>query len=645
MDHFIIGTAGHVDHGKTALIKALTGTDTDSMPEEKKRGISIDLGFTYFLLPSKKKAGIIDVPGHEKFLPNMLAGVCGMDLVLLVIAADEGLMPQTWEHIEILNQLNIKDGIIVLSKCDLVEDGWPELMKDDIHMQLLETICGEWPIIEVSATTQFGIDKLISLIDEKSKTLCRNRSVNGRFRMHIDRVLSPKGIGTVVAGTLLEGSLHEEDDVMLYPDELPMRIKSMQVHGAATDIAHAGQRVAISLAGVDKSQIKRGNVIAYPNSLSLSNRMDVMLNVAKGSKRVVKNQSRVHVHMGTLETIARVVLLEKDEVKAGDSALGQLIFQENVTAKKGDKFVIRFLSPLETIGGGTVILPTALKHKRFDIKSLDLLRHMRDNKLQEAVQKILQQAVNYPLSFSEIVDKSGDQSEDIKVVLEELCCSHEIIRLSGKKQDYYWEWDSENRFCRKLLKEIQDYHDKNYYSPGITKLMVKTSFLRDWDNSAVDAYISYLTENGKLKSSIYLKESYYSHAAFNPLHREQENTLLNDLQNEIVAAGFMLANVNDIAHENLNPRQYEQYLGFLVRQQKIVHIKDELYTSPEIAAEIVDLVANYFKENEILSFASLRDLLGISRKTSKPLMAWLDDMKITAWCGKETERRQGDDLA
>ncbi|MCR5054426.1 MAG: selenocysteine-specific translation elongation factor [Lachnospiraceae bacterium] len=634
MEHFIIGTAGHVDHGKTALIKAITGHDTDLIPEEKKRGISIDLGFTFFTLPDGRKAGVIDVPGHEKFLSNMLSGVYGMDLVLLVIAADEGIMPQTVEHIEILELLKIEQGIIVITKCDLVEEGWPELLAEDIRAELQDTVCRDWPCICVSSVTGSGIKELMDHIGKMSSSLRRIRSTEGRFRLPIDRVLSPKGIGTVVAGTLLEGSIYLDDDIMLYPPGQMARIRSMQVHGEDKHVAHAGQRVALSLSGIEKEKVKRGDVIACPGSLIPADRMDVRLVVGRYSTRSVKNQSRVHVYIGTKETIARVILLDKDELAPGESGYAQLVLQENIVAKRGDNLVIRYYSPLETIGGGTVISPNSEKHKRFHEPTITLLSDKENNETKALVFSVISGSCSCPTSRSTITEKTGLTGEEAEAVLDQ-----DTIILNGKKKSYYWLWDHEKEFRHCFLEVLLEYFRENPYSLGFTKLMAKTAFLKSWDNEAVDAYVRYLLNEGIIKDRQFGTETFFYPAAVTLVQRKEEEGLRKEIEKIIEEGRFNLGDLSSVNHPTLSDSQYEDYLKYMVYSGVLVNIKDKLYTTPLIADEIIAMVKEYFKTEEILSFASLRDLLGTSRKTAKPLMAWLDDRKITAWCGKETERK------
>ncbi|MGL5557828.1 MAG: selenocysteine-specific translation elongation factor, partial [Paraclostridium dentum] len=320
MKNVIIGTAGHIDHGKTTLIKALTGRETDTLAEEKKRGISINLGFTYFDLPSNKRAGIVDVPGHEKFIKNMLAGASGLDMVLLVVAADEGVMPQTVEHMDILTFLNIKKGMIVLTKSDTVEEDFRELVKEDIREKVKGTFLEDAEIIEVDSISKKGLDNLINKIDKMTDEI-EDKNLDTPARLNIDRVFSIKGFGTVVTGTLIEGKISIDDDLVIYPKELKTKIRSIQVHGEGVETAYAGQRTAINISNVKVEEINRGDVLASPHSLEEAMMLDVRLSVVKHTDAGLKHWDRLRLYHGTREILCRAVPLEVEEIMPGESGL------------------------------------------------------------------------------------------------------------------------------------------------------------------------------------------------------------------------------------------------------------------------------------------------------------------------------------
>ena len=354
MNNVIIGTAGHIDHGKTTLIKALTGRETDRLKEEQKRGISIELGFTYFDLPSGRRAGIIDVPGHEKFIKNMLAGVMGIDIVLLVVAADEGVMPQTVEHLSILNMLGIEKGFIVVTKSDTVDEEWLELVMEEIKEEVVGTFLENKPVFPVSSINKTGIEEVIKEIDELSNTI-EERNQDDMPRLPVDRVFSISGFGTIVTGTLISGKLEVGKEIQVFPGETKGRIRSLQVHDKDTDTAYGGQRVAVNISGVKTSSIDRGDVIAPIDSMKPTQVMDVKVKLLESLDREIENRTRVRLYIGSKEVLCRLVILDKDIMQAGDEAYCQLLLEEPIVAKRQDRFIIRFYSPMFTIGGGHVI--------------------------------------------------------------------------------------------------------------------------------------------------------------------------------------------------------------------------------------------------------------------------------------------------
>jgi selenocysteine-specific elongation factor SelB len=389
MKNIIIGTAGHIDHGKTTLIKALTGRNTDRWEEEQRRGITIDLGFTYFDLPGGDRAGIIDVPGHEKFINNMVAGVVGMDLVLLVIAADEGIMPQTREHMDILNLLGIEKSIIVLNKCDLVDEEWLEMMEEDVREELSGTFLEHAPLIRVSAVTGEGLGDLVKEIEHQTRDEVVQKDIHTIPRLPIDRVFSLSGFGTIITGTLVSGTITKEDTLQMYPVGTECKIRSIQVHGEDKKECYAGQRVAINLSNVKKKEIKRGCVLAPLNSMKNTDLLDVKLNVLDSSVRILTNHTRLHFFTGTSEVLCRAVLLDKEEIGPGESGYVQLRMEEEVAVRRGDKFVVRFYSPMETIGGGVILEPNPKIKRRFQPEVIEELKRKEEGSSADVIICIL----------------------------------------------------------------------------------------------------------------------------------------------------------------------------------------------------------------------------------------------------------------
>ena len=388
MKNVILGTAGHIDHGKTTLIKALTGRETDNLKEEKQRGISINLGFTYFDLPSKKRVGIVDVPGHEKFIKNMLAGACGIDIVLLVVAADEGVMPQTVEHLDILNYLGVKKGIIVLTKCDLVDEDFISLVKDEVKEKTKGLFIENAPIVEVDSVSGRGLEELVKKIDEISEDI-EEKKIDAPARMSIDRVFSLKGFGTIVTGTLIEGKISIDDEMTIYPSEKKVKVRNLQVHGCDVKTAYAGQRTAINLSNIKVSEIQRGDVIAETGSVEESMMIDVNISLVEHCKKSLKHWDRIRVFHGTKQILCRIVPLNEDEIPYGESGYAQLRLEEKIVAKKVDRFIIRSYSPMDTIGGGIIIDTAPKKHKIYDESVIETLKIKEKGELKDIIEEYL----------------------------------------------------------------------------------------------------------------------------------------------------------------------------------------------------------------------------------------------------------------
>lgn len=403
--NIIIGTAGHIDHGKTTLIKALTGSDTDRLKEEKKRGISIDLGFTSFKINDSKIAGIIDVPGHEKFLKNMLAGVSGMDLILLVVSAEEGIMPQTQEHLDILNLIGIKKGIVVITKADKVEADLMEIVKEDIAESISNSFLHDAPLVEVDSISRKGIQELIDIIDKMTEDF-EEKNIEAPARLFVDRVFSVKGFGSVVTGTLVEGKLKIDDQIYIYPDKLPGRIRGIQVHSSSTREAYAGQRVAVNLANISVDQVKRGDILYSDDSLPSSMMIDTKLSVLKNSSKDLEHWDRIRIYHGAREILGRAVPLNSEKIPRGETGFVQIRLEEKLSSKENDHIIIRLYSPMETIGGGIIIDPDTVKHTsntKNIIKTLELreegsISDKIDNLLSQSKQLVLPDYIKKNLS-------------------------------------------------------------------------------------------------------------------------------------------------------------------------------------------------------------------------------------------------------
>lgn len=633
MEHLIIGTSGHIDHGKTALIKALTGRNLDSLKEEKERGITIDLGFTWIDLSPELRAGIIDVPGHEKFLPNMVSGVSGMDIVLLVIALDEGVMPQTIEHLDVLKELNVKKGFVVLTKLDMVDSDYALLMEEEVRKDLQGTVAESWPAFKVSSYTGEGIDELKkSLCDFVVKTT-HERDISGHFRMPIDRVIPIKGLGTVVAGTVLEGALSPGTEIQIYPGETITKVKSIQSHEVDVDYVVAGQRAALLLSGVKKEEVHRGMVVSLPSIITPTNRIDVKLSNDSHADRIIKNQSRVHLHIGAKEVIARVVLLDKDQLSKKEEGFAELVTETEIAVKRGDRFVIRFLSPLETIGGGVIIDANASKKKRNDEATIELLRLKADDSFEKAILKIVLEET-MPISKKNLLKKSELEEEQLDKIMNKIC--ENILVVNTKREIFYWSILESDRKIIEIKEHFAKISEEHKYRLSIKKSDFRVKFYRGFENQACDAHIDYLAQNGII--SVLGEEVYFKDIYDDDLIDDTYNRTVTYLRKKLGEAGTNFVDILAIKPKSISEEDYLDLVHLFVKKGIIIQINDDYYTTPEIKNLIVTKVEDFFENNEVISFASLRDILDTSRKSAKPLMAYLDEVGITKWCGKETER-------
>ena len=622
MRNIIIGTAGHIDHGKTTLIKALTGRETDRWEEEKRRGITIDLGFTYFDLPDGNKAGIIDVPGHEKFIKNMLAGVVGMDMVLLVIAADEGIMPQTTEHLNILNLLGVENGIVVITKCDIVDQEWISLVKEDITETISSTFLEGAPIVEVSSKTGQGIEKLIQEIINIADKAVKERELNTIPRLPIDRVFSIQGFGTVITGTLITGILKKGEEVEIYPVNKICRIRNIQVHSSDVEKAYAGQRTAINLSNIKKNEIYRGCVIAPVNSMKNTMMLDVKLNLLKSSKRVVINRSRLHLYTGTSEILTRVVLLDRDELTPGESCYAQLRLEEEIAVRRGDKFIVRFYSPLETIGGGEIIEPLPLKRKRFDENLIEELKIKEKGTGADVIEKIIKDT-KYLLSVSGLAKTTALTETEVQDNIEILEQEEKITLFKVKNDMYVWHKSFEIEIEEKLEKYLFNYHKENKYATGAKKSEIKSKFFPNLKQLLFDVIIQAFVEKGLIKQSDEFISLTYFTIEYDADYRKIKERVLMILDE----VKFELLKIDELA-EKINHPMTDDVLSLMLTEKDLVRIND-LVTTRELYEEAKNILVEFLNKNKKISAAQYRDLINTNRKTAIALLEHFDMLKLT----------------
>ncbi|MGO0900622.1 selenocysteine-specific translation elongation factor [Clostridioides difficile] len=617
MKNVVIGTAGHIDHGKTTLIKALTGRETDTLDEEKKRGISINLGFTYFDLPNKKRAGIVDVPGHEKFIKNMLAGASGLDIVLLVVAADEGVMPQTVEHLDILSFLNIKNGIVVLTKSDTVDEEFRELVKEDICEKIKGTFLENAEIIEVDSVSKKGIDTLIEKIDKMSDDI-EDKNENSPSRLNIDRVFSIKGFGTVITGTLIEGKISIEDDLVIYPQVLKTKIRSIQVHGENKDTAYAGQRTAINISNVKVEDINRGDVLAAPNSLEESMMLDVKLSLVNHLDKGLKHWDRLRLYHGTREILCRAVPLDKELIESGESGYVQLRLEESIVSKKGDTFVVRRYSPMETIGGGVIIDPSPKKHKRFDEKVIEALKIKEKGELKDIIEEYLKRNLkNYP-NIKEIMSYSGAHEEHVKKALETLISESKVFIIGNM----YMHINQYNKLKENIVNLLNEYHKKYRLRKGILKEEVRSKIESNFKTREMDILLERLSTENIIK----IENNIVSLFDFEVVLNDKQKEIAKKIEKRLKSCGvYSILTIDEVSEGNNN---YAEVLESMIGNK--VEKLDDLYIMDKgIYENAKKTLINYIKENKEITLGEYRDLIDSSRKNCMIILENFDRNKIT----------------
>jgi selenocysteine-specific elongation factor len=619
----IIGTAGHVDHGKTTLIQALTGVDTDRLQQEKERGISIELGFAPLHLPDGRLAGVVDVPGHEKFIPQMLAGAASIDLVLLVIDAGEGVMPQTLEHLRILQLLNIKRGILVLNKIDLVEEEWLDIVEEEIREQVAGTFLANAPCCRVSAREKQGLTQLLDLLAESISELPERDSA-GPVRLPVDRNFSISGFGTVVTGTLVSGTIKTGERLEILPIGKQARVRELQVHGERVEVAQAGQRLAINLAGAERSWFGSGSVVASPHRFAATRRIDVRLQLLAAAPRPLKFRDPVHLHLGTARAVGRVVLLEADSLEPGDSALAQIVLDRPLAAWRGDPFVVRSYSPVTSIGGGLVLDAAPAKHRRFRPEVLGRLQQLESGSSGAVLHGIehLQAA-----RLRDLEKLSGLSRELLQQNLRELTASGELCQL-GEQWAIAGQYDA---WLDQLVERCTELLDHNPLAQGIARATLKDGLPAALALKSFDLLLDSLVAAERLQ----LIGDLLATPGWQPRVTSEQAELIQQILQRFEQQGLQVANLNQtLADIGLEALTMEPLIAYLLGQGELVRLTTESLLARSAYEIALERLRSHFATQETLSLAEYRDLIGGSRKLAQALLEQFDGDKYT--------RRQGD---
>lgn len=627
MKNIIIGTAGHVDHGKTLLIKALSGIDTDRLAEEKKRGITIELGFAHIPNDQGFNIGVIDVPGHEKFIKNMLAGIGGIDFVLFVVAADEGIMPQTREHFEILQALGIDDGIIVVTKTDMVDEEWLELVQEDVQEYIAGSFLEGKPMISVSAKTGSNIDILKEEILKKCHREIKRIEEPEMFRLPVDRIFTKAGFGTIVTGTLMDGICSLNEEVLVYPEQLPVKVRGIQTYGTDVEEAVAGQRTAINLSGVHKDDLRRGDVVARKNAVNVTNMLDVSLKVFDSSDRVVLNNSRVHLYCGSKEVLCKVILMDRDALAAGETAYAQLRMEEPIAVRRGDRFIIRFYSPIITIGGGRILDAMPDKHKRNRENVLEDFKVLDRGDLKEILRMKTSGRRFY--SRENIPQELGILSAKLQKEIDECIKEGSLVQLeegtllSGQKI---------SRMTQGLTDLLREYHDENPLAEGMPKQELQSRLRTLWyiqEDKIILGVVHYLIQDGRL---IDCGKS-ISMPGFEAVLTPEQEALKQKILKIYQSAGIEIPKNDEIYALDPDRRVINAIFDRLYEDDLLFKVDPSYNISTDAWNQVVETTRHLGAKGSFV-LADFRDALNTSRKYASVYLPALDRNGITVFDGE-----------
>ncbi|MBW1644886.1 MAG: selenocysteine-specific translation elongation factor [Deltaproteobacteria bacterium] len=619
----ILGTAGHVDHGKTTLVKALTGIDTDRLKEEKKRGITIELGFAHLDLPDGQSIGIVDVPGHERFIKNMVAGAAGIDFVALVIAADEGVMPQTREHLDICRLLGVRQGLIVLTKTDLVDDEWRELVIDDIRRVVADTFLAAAPLVPVSAVTGEGIEELLAELMRLAAAV-EDRPLSGPFRLPVDRAFVMKGFGTVVTGTTLSGAVAVGDQVEILPAGLRARVRGIQTYGSSRETAAAGERTAVNLQGLEKSQVVRGEILVHPDTVRPTSMIDLDYFHLPGASVPLKPRSKMMVHSGTAAIMATVVSLSGQPVNPGESAYVQLRLDTPTVVLYGDHLVLRSFAWQETMGGGRVLDPHPRKHRlrEYD-RLLPVLDRLRRGEMAEVVAIMIAASGTAGLSAAELAGRLNLGRKKFKAILDELSSAGRIFRFEQEKQSYI-DGDLFRRLQEEMAAMVAAYHRQNPMRPGILKEEIKSRL------QLSPALFNSLLQKCLKEKKLVLEQEIIRLPEHQVRLAADEQQLKEAVFKVYQQAGWQFPDLKEVAGRlQVGEGELRPLISLLEKDGRLVRIRDGCYLAREAYERLEKMVVGHFRENAELTTLEFKEMVGLSRKYVIPLIEGLDARKVT----------------
>ncbi|MCF8063341.1 MAG: selenocysteine-specific translation elongation factor [Deltaproteobacteria bacterium] len=626
MKQVILGTAGHIDHGKTSLIRAMTGIDTDRLKEEKERGITIELGFAHMDLPSGQVLGIVDVPGHEKFVKNMVAGASGIDLVALIIAADEGVMPQTREHLEICELLDVQHGLVVLTKTDMVDEEWLDMVQEDTTEFLEGTFLENAPMVPVSSATGEGIEELIQVLDDLVQKV-PERDPGSFFRLPVDRVFVMKGFGTVITGTTVSGAVRIGDEVTVYPQEIDSKVRGLQVHNREVEEARRGQRTAVNLQGVEKAQIQRGNVIAGRRALRNTYMLDVLVDLLPAAPRKMKNRAKVRFHTGTAEVLATVVLLDRDELKPGESCYAQLRLDQPIAVLMQDRFVLRSYSPVRAIGGGKVLNALPRKKKRHSRRVLEELEVFNSGDLSRITEQFVALGRFQGVEHKDLPFLTNSRESQLKEILQKLLSRQRILMYDRERRTYIHR-DFYDLARKEILDTLEAYHRNNPLKAGLSKEELRSRSEGARNPKLFNYMIGHLVQEdlvAREQEVLHLTEHKVT------LGQDQEK-----VRGEIEAAyregGLQPPYFKELV-DRFPERTARDVLHLMTQEGVLVKVKEDLYFHREAVEELRKRLIEFLKEHGEITTPRFKEMTGASRKYAIPLIEHFDLNQVTVRVG------------
>ncbi len=636
MKHLILGTAGHIDHGKTSLVKALTGIDTDRLKEEKARGITIELGFAHLELPGGLRFGIVDVPGHERFVRTMVAGVGGMDLVLLVVAADEGIMPQTREHLEICQLLGVKRGIVVLTKKDLVEPDWLDLVTEEVREYLAGSFLAAAPIVAVSSRSGDGLpalkDELARLAGE-----IEQKRLDAPFRLPVDRVFTVTGFGTVVTGTLLSGGISVGEEVEILPAGLACRVRGVQSFGCKVERGEAGERLAVNLQGVDHGEVERGDVVVPKGLYHTTRAVDVRLNYLASASKELRHRATVRLHSATYEVPAQVILFDGNALQPGESAYLQLRLARPVLLLPGDPFVVRTYSPQATLGGGTVLDPAPPRRRRRSAEALALLEAVESGGDQDRIRLLVESSLLTGISVQEMVNRSGMSGKRIDAALAPLLSGGTVLQMVKEPRIFLGK-DAFAALKQRLSEELRAYLAENPMQSGISKEELKSRIPKRSDPRFFGPLLAVME---KEEGAISDRDIVRLPGRQAGVARGQAE--LQSLLEEALAKGWgEPPTLKELcAALACSEKQLLDHANLLCREGRAAKVKGDIFYAPGAVAEIREKLAGYLREKGEITPNDFRELTGLSRKFMIPLLEYFDQERLTIRLGDKRVLRKG----